>query len=317
MLTCSTPTTFRLAIVLSVATAGCSRDQQSLELMVTDIKHVLSINPLYPVYREAPVPATSQSVDMNWIAFEETLTTIGHQGHRGHWGRQRFGGERFFYDNEQPVHRQFLESFALANRPVTNREYLEFVDDGAYANQIIWLSDGWTTLQKENWTHPIYWIFEDSGWFEFTLSGKVELDPNAPVTHVSYYEADAYARWIGKRLPTEFEWEHVSKDLEIKGHFSDVLSFHPHMEGVANASGFINLFGSAWEWTNSHYSPYPGYKPVSGALGEYNGKFMANQFVLRGGSCATPPDHIRATYRNFFPAHARWQFSTIRLAKTP
>jgi len=282
---------------------GLNHEQQHQELLVTDLKHVFSVNPLYPAYSSEPVTPRPEATEQTFLDRDETLVTIGHRD------------EGFHYDNEAPPHRQFLEPYSLANRPVTNREYAEFVNDGGYSNPLLWLSQGWARVQEEGWKTPLYWIEEDGGFAEFTLFGKLHLDPESPVTHVSYFEADAYARWYGARLPTEFEWENVAAECRAIGHFSDELSFHPTLS-EPNAEGFISIYGSSWEWTSSHYSPYPGYQVEEGALGEYNGKFMANQFVLRGGSCATPSDHIRATYRNFFPSDARWQFAGIRLAKS-
>ena len=282
---------------------GLNHEQQHQELLVTDLKHVFSVNPLYPAYSSEPVTPRPEATEQTFLDRDETLVTIGHRD------------EGFHYDNEAPPHRQFLEPYSLANRPVTNREYAEFVNDGGYSNPLLWLSQGWARVQEEGWKTPLYWIEEDGGFAEFTLFGKLHLDPESPVTHVSYFEADAYARWYGARLPTEFEWENVAAECRAIGHFSDELNFHPTL-CEPNAEGFISIYGSSWEWTSSHYSPYPGYQVEEGALGEYNGKFMANQFVLRGGSCATPSDHIRATYRNFFPSDARWQFAGIRLAKS-
>ena len=291
-----------------VIEVGINHEQQHQELLVTDIKHVLFANPLFPKYDTSPHPKSALTPEFRWVEFEEGITSIGHAS-IGHTA------SGFSYDNESPVHRQFLERFALANRPVSNREMLDFIKDGGYENPLHWLSEGWALCQNEHWRYPFYWIEEDGEWFEFTLYGKIPLDLNAPATHVSYYEADAYARWAGYRLPTEFEWEHASRRAEQEtGHYSDRFQFYPIFEDSELPTDLIHMFGSSWEWTNSHYSPYPGYRAVEGALGEYNGKFMANQFVLRGGSCATPSDHIRSTYRNFFPASARWQFSSFRLA---
>lgn len=283
---------------------GLNHEQQHQELMVTDIKHALSVNPLYPAYHDVPDKrGTGERAPANaLVRFDGGVVDIGHVG----------GG--FAYDNEGPQHRQFLEPFELATRPVTNGEFLAFIEDGGYDNAVHWLAQGWDRVQQENWGRPLYWLLRDDGWYEFTLAGLVPLDPEAPLTHVSYFEADAFARWAGMRLPTEFEWEHAASGLPLEGCFADNGRFHPAWTG--GPGPFHELFGGSWEWTASHYSPYPGYRPVDGALGEYNGKFMANQFVLRGGSCATPSDHIRATYRNFFPSHSRWQFAGLRLART-
>ena len=289
--------------VRSVVEIGLNHEQQHQELMVTDIKHVLSVNPLLPTYRELQIPAHQSLDDLTYTDIEEGICEIGHSG------------DGFSYDNEGPRHRQFLEPYRLAQRPVSNGEYLGFVNDGGYQNSLYWLSEGWNMVQEHGWQHPLYWLHENDEWSEFSLYGKISLIPDAPLTHVSYFEADAYARWSGARLPTEFEWENVAQRADVGGHFSDTLLFHPRLE-VKQAGGFLGLFGSSWEWTSSHYSPYPRYQPGPGALGEYNGKFMSNQFVLRGGSCATPSDHIRPSYRNFFPSGARWQFSGIRLAQS-
>lgn len=300
-----------LAEVERVLEIGLNHEQQHQELMVTDIKHVLSINPLQPAYHPSEVGRPSGEVALEWESFNPGTVTIG----------QPAAG-RFSFDNEAPQHRVFLEPYELATRPVTNREYLAFVEAGAYTNPVLWLSEGWATVVREGWTCPLYWHNDDGQWTQFTSAGRVPLDLNAPVTHLSYFEVDAYARWADARLPTEYEWEHAAglalADGEAAGHFSETLSFIPFLDRDTHRTGpFHNLFGSAWEWTSSHYSPYPGYRAESGALGEYNGKFMYNQFVLRGGSVATPSDHIRLTYRNFFPGYARWQFTTVRLARSP
>jgi ergothioneine biosynthesis protein EgtB len=293
-----------------VVEIGLNHEQQHQELMVTDIKHVLSINPLQPAYSASGSRTPSRAQPSTWVPFNPGVVTIGDPG-----------TGCFIFDNEGPEHRVFLEPFELASRPVTNREYLAFVEDGAYENPVLWLSEGWATVAREEWTQPLYWRLDETGWSEFTTAGRLPLDLDAPVSHISLFEADAFARWSGARLPTEFEWEHAAGSVlgneRPSGHFSDDRMFIPHLSGADDQTGpFQNLFGSAWEWTSSHYSPYPGYQVEDGALGEYNGKFMYNQFVLRGGSVATPSDHIRLTYRNFFPGHARWQFSTIRLARS-
>ena len=291
------------AEAVTVVDIGLHHEQQHQELMVTDIKHVFSVNPLYPAYASGEGHGASKPTPASgWTSFDGGIVDIGH------------AGPGFSYDNEGPRHRQFLEPFKLANRSITNGEYLAFVEDGGYEQAAHWLSMGWDRVQQGNWGRPLYWLKTDEGWKEFTLRGLQPLDPEAPLTHVSYFEADAFARWSGVRLPTEFEWEHAAKGQSIQGHFSDEMDFHPRWTGEQGP--LAELFGGSWEWTSSHYSPYPGYRPVEGALGEYNGKFMANQFVLRGGSCATPENHIRPTYRNFFPSHARWQFAGIRLAQS-
>lgn len=288
-----------------VVEIGLNHEQQHQELMMTDIKHVLSINPLSPAYDPDGEPMASVEIPLAWLAFDGGVSHIGHTT----------GG--FHYDNEGPAHRVFLEPYQLADRPVTNAEYLAFMEDGGYANPVLWLSAGWATVSGEGWTQPLYWNREDGAYSEFTMFGRRPVDPHAPVTHISYFEADAFARWAGARLPTEFEWEHAANGAGMNGHFSDTRHFQPMLrEDSPMIGSFQNLFGSSWEWTSSHYSPYPGYSPAAGALGEYNGKFMYNQFVLRGGSVATPSDHIRATYRNFFPGYARWQFAGLRLARS-
>jgi ergothioneine biosynthesis protein EgtB len=220
-------------------------------------------------------------------------------------------GSSFCFDNETPHHRVWLDPFALADRLITNGEYLEFVRDGGYERADLWLSDGWTTVQKEGWRRPLYWSADLTS--EFSLYGLIALEPSAPVSHLSYYEADAFARWAGARLPTEAEWEVAASACVVAGNLLD--SDHLHPQPASASTGLQQLFGDVWEWTSSAYLPYPRYRPLPGALGEYNGKFMCNQLVLRGGSCATPADHIRASYRNFFYPHARWQFSGVRLAR--
>ncbi|WP_318036193.1 SUMF1/EgtB/PvdO family nonheme iron enzyme [Halobacillus amylolyticus] len=221
-------------------------------------------------------------------------------------------GAGFAFDNEGPRHKTYLAPYQLANRPVTNGEFIEFINDQGYETPDYWLSDGWQKVKEEQWGHPQYWMKKDEEWYTYTLSGLQVVDPRAPVTHVSFYEADAYARWAGRRLPTEQEWEHAVKDQSTDGHFMEDGHFQPHSH-YSNKS-FDKAYGDVWEWTQSPYVPYPRSKPLEGALGEYNAKFMANQFVLKGGSCVTPRSHIRLTYRNFFYPHMRWQFSGFRLA---
>jgi ergothioneine biosynthesis protein EgtB len=289
---------------LSLIELGLNHEQQHQELMLTDLKHLLSLNPFAPAYRP-PVPnAPRRAADLRWRAYDAGVVEVGHPG---------IG---FAFDNESPRHRQFVEPFELASRPVTNADYLAFVEDGGYQRPELWLSEGWQTAQLQRWMSPIYWRKEGDGegdgWREFTLQGLRPLDPACPVVHVSHYEADAYARWADARLPTEFEWERAAADLPVEGNLAEDGALHP----VPSEDGPMQaLFGDVWEWTSSSYAPYPGFRTASGAVGEYNGKFMANQYVLRGGSCATPQSHIRATYRNFFPSSARWQFSGIRLAR--
>jgi ergothioneine biosynthesis protein EgtB len=279
---------------------GLHHEQQHQELILTDAKHLLAGNPLRPTYRSAP-PAPRGGGALRWQSSPGGTADIGHAG-RG-----------FAFDNEQPRHSVLLTPFALATRLVTNGEYLAFIDDGGYTQSTLWLSDGWSTAQAHGWNAPLYWERRDGAWWEFTLAGPRPLELDAPVCHVSFYEADAYAAWAGARLPTEAEWESAAAPLRIAGNLLDSGLLHP--APAPSAAGVQQMFGDVWEWTRSAYAPYPGYRPLGGALGEYNGKFMCNQQVLRGGSCATPASHIRATYRNFFPAQARWQFSGIRLAK--
>ncbi|EMI55341.1 ergothioneine biosynthesis protein EgtB [Rhodopirellula sallentina] len=284
---------------------GLHHEQQHQELMLTDIKHVLASNPLYPIYTKNTATnnntEASLSTTLQWSETPETIVEIGHNG------------KGFAYDNESPRHRELIQPHAIADRCVTNGEYLEFINAGGYQQPEHWLSLGWTAVNENGWKAPQYWVRGDEDWRQFTLSGLRPLDLHEPVCHVSYFEADAYARWSGKRLPTEFEWEHAATANPTGSVFADRLMESGHVihPRTAGASDFT---GNVWEWTGSQYLPYPGYRPVSGALGEYNGKFMCNQFVLRGGSCATSSDHIRLSYRNFFPPDARWQFSGFRLA---
>ena len=280
---------------------GLHHEQQHQELILTDIKHVLSLNPLAPAYAPATaIPSVSTSTPATWVAFAGGVQEIG------------YGASGFHFDNEGPRHRVWIDEFRLATRPVVNRDWLAFIADGGYSTPTLWLSDGWATVQAEKWRAPLYWRAVEGGWEEFTLHGLRRLDPEAPVSHVSYYEADAFARWAGKRLPTEAEWELAAAGAAVDGNLLDTGVRHPRAgDGQA---GLQQLYGDVWEWTQSPYTPYPGFRAAAGALGEYNGKFMANQMVLRGGSCATPRSHIRATYRNFFPPSARWQFSGLRLA---
>lgn len=282
-----------------IVTLGLHHEQQHQELIVTDLKHMLSFNPLHPVYAERPPEQAAKSAPLAWRTFDEGVRWIGH------------AGDDFAFDNEQPRHRVFIHPFRLASRPVTNGEYLEFMRDGGYARPELWLSMGWATVQEEGWQAPLYWEEHDGDWFNFTLSGFLPVNPSETLTHLSYFEADAYARWAGARLPTEAEWEVAAEGVAPSdGNFAESGRFHPRTVGSDTSA----MFGDVWEWTQSSYSPYPGFRTAPGALGEYNGKFMCNQYVLRGGSCATPRSHIRPTYRNFFPPDARWQFSGVRLA---
>ncbi|MBI3528261.1 MAG: ergothioneine biosynthesis protein EgtB [Betaproteobacteria bacterium] len=280
---------------------GLHHEQQHQELILTDVKHLLSLNPLKPAYREQGEEDTPAPNGIEWLAFHGGLVAIGH------------GGDGFCFDNESPRHRQYLNPYSLASRLVTNGEFLDFMVDGGYRDPRLWLSDGWDWVQANRITHPIYWEREDDRWDEFTLGGKRALDSAAPAVHISYFEADAYARWADARLPSEAEWEHAARAHKASddAHRHDRL----HPRPAKNAAGLQQMFGDAWQWTQTSYAPYPGYLWPEGAVGEYNGKFMVNQYVLRGSSCLTPGGHSRATYRNFFPATARWQLSGIRLAK--
>ena len=286
-----------------VAVVGLHHEQQHQELILTDLKHVFSMNPLRPVYVERKDGDGERATPpLRWRGFEEGVRWIGHQG-RG-----------FAFDNEGPRHREFLHAFELADRPVTNGEYLAFMEDGGYRRPEFWLSAGWQAVQEQGWRAPLYWEERDGEWWSMTLSGMRKVEEAEPVCHVSYFEADAYSRWAGARLPTEAEWEVAAAAEPVTGLFAESGRCHP-APAPSEPHWMNQLFGDVWEWTRSPYAPYPGYAAVPGALGEYNGKFMCNQFVLRGGSCATPQSHIRATYRNFFPPDARWQFSGFRLAK--
>lgn len=287
----------------SIVELGLHHEQQHQELILTDVKHALSYNPAFPAYAAASPAAPATSGPLDWHGFAGDVCWVGHQG------------EGFAFDNESPRHRQIVEPFELSGRLVTNEEFVAFIDDGGYRQPELWLSDGWAAVQAYNWTAPLYWQPGDGGWTHFTLCGLLPVRAGEPVCHLSYYEADAYARWSGARLPTEFEWEVAAQSVAARGNFVESGALRP-LPSSADA-GVAQLFGDLWEWTCSSYAPYPGYQPSAGALGEYNGKFMCNQMVLRGGSCATPQSHIRATYRNFFPPAARWQFSGIRLARQP
>ncbi len=283
---------------------GLHHEQQHQELILTDIKHLFSFNPTRPIYQPHPVAADAASTPMDWLNYSGGLVTLGHHGNG------------FSFDNECPSHKYYLAPFQLASRTVSNAEYLAFMEAGGYERPEFWLSDGWNKIRAEGWRQPLYWERHDKAWYTHTLNGFLPVNPNEPVCHVSYYEADAYARFAAARLATEMEWEHAASSLETTGNFVESGRFHP-ADGRANESSGApqHLFGDTWEWTASAYLPYPGFNVSAGALGEYNGKFMSNQMVLRGGSCVTPQSHIRASYRNFFPPDARWQFSGIRLAR--
>lgn len=283
--------------VAQVTTLGLNHEQQHQELLLTDIKHVFSCNPLQPAARPSPRAPTDSP-------------TSAYSYSKGASGIHRVGatGDDFFFDNETPRHDVLLHEHAIGNRLVTNAEYREFIKDGGYSASNLWLSDGWATIQERDWQRPLYW--HESLETEFTLGGVHEIVDSAPVCHVSYYEADAFSRWAGARLPTEFEWELAAVEQTVAGNLLDSGYWHPV------AGDAPQFFGDVWEWTSSSYAPYPGFKPLAGSLGEYNGKFMCNQMTVRGGSCVTSADHIRASYRSFFYPDARWQFLGIRLAKS-
>jgi ergothioneine biosynthesis protein EgtB len=291
------------ARVREVVTLGLHHEQQHQELILTDVKHLLAQNPLLPAYREREAPPRPAAAPLSWVAFDEGLRQIGHAG-----------GEGFAFDNEGPAHRVFVEAFELASRPVTNGEWLQFVESGGYEEPGFWTSDGFAVARARQLEAPLYWLRRDGVWWVQTLAGPEPLRLEDPVAHVSWYEADAYAHFAGARLPTEAEWEVAARGAPIAGNFAESEWLHPRAT-AARSGPLDQLFGDVWEWTASPYTPYPGYRPTSGALGEYNAKFMANQMVLRGGSCATPGSHIRATYRNFFYPDARWQFAGLRLAR--
>lgn len=295
-----------LRAVAPLVEIGLNHEQQHQELLLTDLKHLLAQNPLHPVYRKRADHGrrVTRAAPIAWLPVEAGVHEIGHTG------------DGFAYDNELPRHRVFLEDVTLASRLITNGEYLAFMRDDGYARQDLWLDEGWAVREREGWTAPLYWQEGSDGWQQFTLQGLRDVDPFEPVTHISFYEADAYARWADARLATEAEWEVLAANRPIEGNFVEDGWLHPR--AVADGGDEPTprqLFGDAWEWTGSAYRPYPGFSPPAGALGEYNGKFMNNQYVLRGGSCATSRDHVRVTYRNFFAPTARWQFTGIRLAR--
>ncbi|MPZ13077.1 MAG: ergothioneine biosynthesis protein EgtB [Chloroflexi bacterium] len=292
-----------MASLAPIITLGIHHEQQHQELLLTDVKHLFAQNPLHPIYVTRTPPRQSKPSPMTWLTVEGDVHWIGHDG------------PRFAFDNEGPRHQEFIRDFQIASRPVTNGEFLEFINDGGYTRPDLWLSAGWSALQEQQWEAPMYWQRDGSAWWLMTLSGFREIDPSEPVCHVSYMEADAYARWRGARLPTEAEWEVAARGSEVNGNLLESGHLHPVAAPSSDAGRLQQMYGDGWEWTQSSYSPYPGYRPLPGALGEYNGKFMCNQYVLRGGSCATSTSHIRPTYRNFFPPDARWQFSSIRLAR--
>lgn len=285
---------------LALLNIGINHEQQHQELLITDLKYNLGHNPLFPAYTATPTPkGCSQPIE--WLNVGEGLYNLGHNQ------------PGFSFDNETPCHKVYLQAFAIANRPVSNAEYLQFVADGGYENPLLWLDDGWAWVQTNNITAPEYWLNEDENFFEYTLGGLESLDLQKPVCHLSYYEAEAFARYAGMRLPTEAEWETAAnifeKQIPANAHLLNPKVLHP----LGKPGTWFA--GDVWEWTGSAYLPYPGYQQASGALGEYNGKFMINQMVMRGGSCATPPGHLRFTYRNFFYPSKRWQFKGFRLSK--
>lgn len=279
---------------------GLHHEQQHQELLLMDIKHVLFTNPIRPKYHELDAPSTA-SGPVTWHRVDGGVVEIG------------FDSDGFHFDNEGPRHKTYLESFEIADRLVTNAEWLAFMADDGYHTAANWLSAGWATVQQEGWEAPLYWEPTESGWHVHTLHGFVPVDPNEPVAHVSYFEADAFARWADARLPTEAEWEHAVAQLGATPGQAGYGRFHPRAAG--DGSDFRQAYGELWQWTSSSYSAYPGFRPAEGAVGEYNGKFMVNQYVLRGSCCATSPGHERASYRNFFPTHSRWMFSGLRLAR--
>jgi ergothioneine biosynthesis protein EgtB len=295
--------------VQRVIEIGLHHEQQHQELILTDLKHLFAQNALLPAYREPLPPTPGSAGPLTWVRFDAGVREIGHSG------------DGFCFDNELPRHRVFLEAFALADRLVTNGELREFVEDGGYERPELWLDRGWATLQREGWEHPFYWRRSKEGFTEFTLAGERELCDAEPVCHLSFIEADAFARWAGARLPTEAEWEIACAELAVAGHFVESGRRHPAAAPASEASAQTHTaklrqaFGDVWEWTRSSYAPYPGYRAEAGTLGEYNGKFMCDQMVLRGGSCASPQSHLRASYRNFFYPPDRWQVSGLRLAK--
>lgn len=297
--------------IYPLITLGINHEQQHQELFYTDFKYNLAVNPLYPIYKEPKGFLTKGNIPpLKFIDFTGGLIDIGYKS------------ENFSFDNEQPVHKAYLRDFKLANRLITNREYLEFIEDGGYSKHKYWLSDAWSHITKEKWSKPLYWIDQNGEYYNYKLNGLHKLDLDEPVTHISYYEADAFSKWIGKRLPTEFEWEHAARQSYYPlnyGAFADDETLHPlsvRKEELEDQKvSMYQLLGNTWEWTSTQYQPYPGYRQLADGVGEYNGKFMNNQYVLRGGSIATPRNHIRIEYRNFFYPHERWQFTGIRLAE--
>jgi ergothioneine biosynthesis protein EgtB len=292
------------ADVAELLELGCHHEQQHQELLLTDILHLFSQNPTRPVYKDA-APSRAEANNSGPPAYKPIVGGVVKIGH---------DGEGFAFDCEGPRHRVYLESFQLADRLVTNQEWLEFISDGGYLDPRLWLSEGWAKVRAEGWSMPLYWEKRDDEFRTMTLRGAQMVELAAPVVHVSYFEADAFATWAGRRLPTEAEWEHAAHALSQEGNFADSGHLQPRPT-ASSGDDLRQMFGDVWEWTRSSFSPYPRFRAVEGAVGEYNGKFMSGQFVLRGGSCVTPPGHIRPSYRNFFPPDARWQFSGLRLAE--
>jgi ergothioneine biosynthesis protein EgtB len=296
------------AEVEALVALGLQHEQQHQELLLTDIKHALSFNPVSSAYARRWPMAQVQPQPMRWFGYAGGLVELGHAAAED-------GG--FCFDNETPRHRAWTEPFDIASRPATYGDFLAFIEDGGYTRPELWLSMGWDWVQSGARSAPLYWRRDGDRWLSHTLQGTVDIDTRTPVCHLSYFEADAFARWSGARLPTELEWELAARALRraAPGNFADRGAFHPLPHTAPVHDEPVQMFGDVWEWTQSAYLPYPGYRPLPGAVGEYNGKFMCNQFVLRGGSCATPPSHVRASYRNFFPPEAQWQFSGVRLAR--
>ena len=279
---------------------GLSHEQQHQELLLTDILHLFAQNPLYPALRAPALEKQLEAKPLNWSKYRGGIVTIGH------------AGTAFAFDCETPAHEALIQPFELATRAITNGEWLQFMAAGGYSEPEHWLSDGFAAVQAERWEAPLYWQRDGESWTTMTLQGHQPVNMAAPVTHISFYEADAYASWAGARLPTEQEWEHAASSEDLNGNYAGSDTLHPQVQADENRT---YMFGDVWEWTASAFRPYPGFKAASGAVGEYNGKFMSGQMVLRGGSCATPTGHMRATYRNFFAPDKRWQFSGLRLAR--
>ena len=295
--------------IASLLTIGLHHEMQHQELFLTDLLHLFSHNPLHPsVLDRQPAVAGADAPAAKMIAFDGGLVEVGAKAqYADPWAG-------FSYDCEQPQHKTFLSPFKLASRLSNNHEWMAFIDDGGYDDPMLWLSDGWASKNREDWRAPLYWQQMEGVWYQYGLDGLQKVDPLAPVSHVSYYEADAFARWSGKRLPREHEWEQVARPRAVVGNFLESYTWRPFAAQSAGED-FEDLYGDVWEWTQSAFSPYPGFVAKQGALGEYNGKFMANQYVLKGGSCVTPRLQMRASYRNFFYPHQRWQFMGVRLAE--